>query len=195
MPWAAHPNQGSPAGASKARHPMANPMRLTSGYQSHPRHRAESEYDPGMPRTPGADYEALKALLREEAKRHMLARSRVRNAQVTAADRAVRDALALYQRHPTLAYAREGLMHARARRQALANEAAIAAARKAQVVWQHYGEQPTFWFHWLTRERQQLTTIDALRCGPHPDSPAVPLDAARRSQGTASLFFSKEGHV
>ena len=41
----------------------------------------------------------------------MLARSRVRNAQVTAAARAVRDALALYQRHPTLAYAREGLMH------------------------------------------------------------------------------------
>ena len=60
----------------------------------------------------GTDYEELEALLREEAKRHMLARSRVRNAQVTAAARAVRDALALYQRHPTLAYAREGLMHA-----------------------------------------------------------------------------------
>ena len=145
--------------------------------------------------TLGADYEALKALLREEAKRHMLARSRVRNAQVTAADRAVRDALALYQRHPTLAYAREGLMHARARRQALAREAAIAAARKAQVVWQHYGEQPTFWFHWLTRERQQLTTIDALRCGPHPDSPAVPLDAARRSQGAAALCAYYSGDM
>ena len=152
----------------------------------------------------GTDYEELKALLREEAKRHMLARSRVRNAQVTAAARAVRDALALYQRHPTLAYAREGLMHARARRQALAREAAIAAASKAQVVWQVYGEQPTFWFHWLTREKQQLTTIDALRCGPHPDSPAVPLDAARRSQGAAALcadypffffFFLKEGHA
>ena len=126
--------------------------------------------------TLGTDYEELKALLREEAKRHMLARSRVRNAQVIAADRAVRDALTLYQRHPTLAYAREGLMLARARRQDMARTAAIAAARKAQVMWQHYGEQPTFWFHWLTRERQQLTTIDALRCGPTPDSPAVPLD-------------------
>ena len=41
-----------------------------------------------------------------------------------------------------LAYAREGLMHVRARRQALAREAAISAARKAQVVWQYYGEQP-----------------------------------------------------
>ena len=39
----------------------------------------------------------------------------------------------------------------------------------------------------VTRERQQLTTIDALRCGPEPDSPAVPLDAARRSQGAAAL--------
>ena len=142
--------------------------------------------------TLGTDYEELKALLREEAKRHMLARSRVRNAQEAAATGAVRAALALYQRHPTLAYAREGLMHARARRQALAHEAATAAARKAQVVWQHYGEQPTFWFHWLTRERQQQTTIAALRCGPHPDSPAVPLDAARRPQGAAALcaYFS-----
>ena len=86
-------------------------------------------------------------------------------------------------------------MHARARRQALAREAAIAAARKAQVVWQHYGEQPTFWFHWLTRERQQLTTIHALRCGPHPDSPAVPLDAARRSQGAAALCAYYSGDM
>ena len=54
MPWAAHPNQGSPAGASKARHPMANPMRLTPGDQSHPRHRAEVEYDPGMQRAGSA---------------------------------------------------------------------------------------------------------------------------------------------
>ena len=52
--------------------------------------------------------------------------------------------------------------------------------------------QPTHWFHWITRERQQQTTIDALRCGPEPDSPAVPLDAARRSRGAAALrdFFS-----
>ena len=54
MPWAAHPNQGSPAGASKARRPMANPMRLTPGYQSHPRHRTESEDDPGMQRAGSA---------------------------------------------------------------------------------------------------------------------------------------------
>ena len=62
-------------------------------------------------------------------------------------------------------------------------------------MWQHYGEQPTFWFHWLTRERQQLTTIDALRCGPHPDSPAVPLDAARRSQGAAALCAYYSGDM
>ena len=47
--------------------------------------------------TLGTDYDELKALLRQEAKRHMLVRSRVRNAQVAAADRAVRDAPALYQ--------------------------------------------------------------------------------------------------
>lgn len=145
--------------------------------------------------TLGSDYDALKALLREGAKRHMLARSRVRHAQVLAADRAVRDALGVYQRHTTLAHAREGFMHARAQRQALARDAAIAAARKAQVVWQHYGEQFTFWFHWLTRERQQLTTIDALRCGPEPDSPAVPLDAARRSQGAAALCAYYSGDM
>ena len=71
--------------------------------------------------TLGADYDALKALIREGAKRHMLTRSRVPHAQVLAADRAVRAALGVYQRHPTLAHAREGFMHARAQRQALSS--------------------------------------------------------------------------
>ena len=55
-----------------------------------------------------------------------------------------------------------------------------------------HGEQPTFWFHWVTRERQQRTTIPALRCGPAPDSPVVPLDAANHVQGGEALraFFS-----
>ena len=38
----------------KKRHRVANPMRLTPGYQSHPRRRAESEYDPGMQRAESA---------------------------------------------------------------------------------------------------------------------------------------------
>lgn len=60
--------------------------------------------------TLGTDYEELKALPHEEARRHMLALSCVRHVQMTAAARVVRDALALYQQYPTLAYAREGLL-------------------------------------------------------------------------------------
>ena len=48
--------------------------------------------------------------------------------------------LGFYLRHPVLGHTREGFMHARYQRQAFASDAAIAAARKAQVVWQHYGE-------------------------------------------------------
>ena len=83
----------------------------------------------------------LKALLREQFKRPMLAWSRFRHAQVLAADQAVREALAVYRRHPTLTHAREGYMHTRALNQALASNAAIAAARRAQMMLQHYSEQ------------------------------------------------------
>jgi hypothetical protein len=94
--------------------------------------------------------------------------------------------------HPELPWPRLALLEARAARQALAAEAATAAALHAHVVWQMHGEQPTFWFHWVTRERQQRTTIPALRCGPAPDSPVVPLDAANHVRGGEALraFFS-----
>ena len=41
--------------------------------------------------------------------------------------------------------------------------ASQAAAVQAAVVWQHYGEQSTFWFYHLARERQAQTTITQLR--------------------------------
>ena len=34
-----------------------------------------------------------------------------------------------------------------------------ASSHSAAVVWQHYGEQSTFWFYHLARERQAQTTI------------------------------------
>jgi len=37
------------------------------------------------------------------------------------------------------------------------------AAVQAAVVWQHYGEQSTFWFYHLARERRAQTTITQLR--------------------------------
>ena len=44
--------------------------------------------------------------------------------------------------------------------------ASYAAAVQAGVVWQHYGEQSTFWFYHLARERQAQTTITQIQT-PH----------------------------
>ena len=60
--------------------------------------------------------------------------------------------------------------------QALNAEAAKGAALHAGVVWQFYGDQSTFWFHHLARDRQSRTELKALRAGAAPDSPRVVLD-------------------
>ena len=68
--------------------------------------------------------------------------------------------------------------------QALHTEAAKGAALQAGIVWQFYGEQSTFWFHHLARERQGRTELQALRTGSAPDSPRAVLDhPAGRDQG------------
>jgi hypothetical protein len=41
-------------------------------------------------------------------------------------------------------------------------EAAKGAALQAGILWQFYGEQSTFWFHHLARERQGRTELLAL---------------------------------
>ncbi|CAL8466245.1 g5781 [Coccomyxa elongata] len=51
--------------------------------------------------------------------------------------------------------------------QAVNAEAVKGAALHAGVVWQFYGEQSTFWFHHLARERQSRTEVKAFRAGPH----------------------------
>ncbi|CAL8467227.1 g6763 [Coccomyxa elongata] len=48
--------------------------------------------------------------------------------------------------------------------QALNAEAAKGAALHAGVVWQFYGEQSTFWFHHLARDRQSRTELTVLCC-------------------------------
>ncbi|BDA45595.1 probable LINE-1 retrotransposable element ORF2 protein at N-terminal half [Coccomyxa sp. Obi] len=61
------------------------------------------------------------------------------------------------------------------------------------IVWQYYGEQSTFWFHHLAKERQSRTEIKALRTGGAPDSLPVLLDTpAGRNQGSTLLrdFYS-----
>ncbi|BDA44967.1 probable transposon TX1 uncharacterized 149 kDa protein [Coccomyxa sp. Obi] len=64
---------------------------------------------------------------------------------------------------------------------------------QAGIVWQYYGEQSTFWFHHLAKERQSRTEIKPLRTGGAPDSPPVLLDTpAGRNQGSTLLrdFYS-----
>ncbi|BDA47907.1 hypothetical protein COCOBI_11-1640 [Coccomyxa sp. Obi] len=63
------------------------------------------------------------------------------------------------------------------------------------IVWQYYGEQSTFWFHHLAKERQSRTEIKALRTGGAPDSPPVLLDTpAGRNQGSTLLRGFYSGH-
>jgi hypothetical protein len=56
------------------------------------------------------------------------------------------------------------------------------------IAWQFYGEQSTFWFHHLAKERQGRTELQVLRTEPEPDSPrAVLAQPAGRDQGGAVL--------
>ena len=54
-------------------------------------------------------------------------------------------------------------------------EAAKSAALQAGIVWHFYEKQSTFWFHYLARERQGHTELQALRTRLAPDSPRVVL--------------------
>ncbi|CAL5223395.1 g5903 [Coccomyxa viridis] len=69
-------------------------------------------------------------------------------------------------------------------RHALNAAALHSAAVQAGVVWQHYGEQSTFWFYHLARERQAQTTITQLHTSTEPLQ-TVTLDSFESTQQAA----------
>ena len=74
-----------------------------------------------------------------------------------------RTAQAQYEANPADAASLLAWKQAHQLLQQLNAAASQAAAVQAAVVWQHYGEQYTFWFYHLARQRQAQTTITQLR--------------------------------
>ena len=104
-----------------------------------------------------------------------------------------RTAQAAYAAAPTDAAALTAWREAHYLLQELNAAAAHAAANRAGLAWQQYGEQSTYWFHHVARERQAQTSIAALRTGVAPDSPVVQLQSANaREEGLRVLeeFYS-----
>jgi hypothetical protein len=71
--------------------------------------------------------------------------------------------------------------------QGLNAAAANFAAVQAGVVWQHYGEQSTFWFYHLARERQAQTTITRIHTSTEPRQ-TVTLDSFQSTQQAAQAL-------
>ena len=69
--------------------------------------------------------------------------------------------------------------------------ASQAAALQAGVVWQHYGEQSTFWFYHLARERREQTVISQLGTAGQPGHITLDTYASSQQAGQAlEAYFS-----
>lgn len=137
--------------------------------------------------TQGSRWVELKRQVKDMAMQRSWAVAAERRASQRALESDSRTALAAYTRRPA-ADTLLAWQDAHHLLQRLNVEAAKGAALQAGIVWQFYGEQSTFWFHHLARERQCRTELRALRTGSAPDSPQVVLDhPAGRDQGGAVL--------
>ncbi len=104
-------------------------------------------------------------------KRHIRLRATTRALQIARACRQAlralemdsRTAQAQFEANPADAASLLAWKQAHQILQQLNAAASQTAAVQAAVVWQHYGEQSTFWFYHLARERRAQTTITQLR--------------------------------
>ena len=141
----------------------------------------------------GQRWEDIKQLIRDLAtqRSYQLALQRRQATRDLEADS--RTAQAAYAAAPTNAAALTAWREAHYLLQELNAAAAHAAANQAGLAWQQYGEQSTYWFHHVARERQAQTAIAALRSGVAPDSPVLELRSADdREEGLRILeeFYS-----
>ena len=121
-------------------------------------------------------WEGLKREVRDIAVGRSLVLARQRRLAVLDLEADSRTAQAAYAANPAHAAALTAWQEAHQLLQMLNEVEARGAALQAGLVWQQYGEQSTFWFHHVARERQAQTAIASLRDGPAADSPVVPLD-------------------
>ena len=104
----------------------------------------------------------LKRSIRLFASSRVLAAAKLRRQALRALEADSRAAQRRYETHPTDAAALLQWRQAHHTLQELNAGASQAAALQAGVVWQHYGEQSTFWFYHLARERREQTVIHSL---------------------------------
>ena len=113
--------------------------------------------------TLGARWEAKKAFIREATQHFHRRQTRERRLQEHRLQDRARTAKAAYTRDPSDTPALCSWRQAHARLQEFHLRRSEQAAVRAGVAWHHYGEQPTFYFHHLTHERREATTVRELQ--------------------------------
>lgn len=139
----------------------------------------------------GARWDALKQLIRSVSTQYVLGVAQARRRRKRHLEEEARRAMAAFSAAPANTAALQFWLGARARLQGHWDREARDAALRAQVLWQHWGEQGTFWFHRVTRERQARTAIANLLCPPLAE-PVPLVTPAARDLGLGALrsFFS-----
>ncbi|CAL5219684.1 g1571 [Coccomyxa viridis] len=129
----------------------------------------------------------LKRHLRLRATTAALRTARARRQALRALEMDSRTAQAQYEANPADAASLLAWRQAHHLLQQLNAAASHSAAVQAGVVWQHYGEQSTFWFYHLARERQAQTTITQLHTSTEPLQ-TVTLDSFESTQQAAQAL-------
>ena len=127
----------------------------------------------------------LKRSIRLFASSRVLAAAKMRRQALTALKADSRAAQAQYETHPTDSGALLQWRQAHHTLQQLNAGASQAAALQAGVVWQHYGEQSTFWFYHLARERREQTVIAQLGTPGQPGHITLDTYASTQQAGQA----------
>jgi hypothetical protein len=121
----------------------------------------------------GKRWEWLKRRIRLRATRCSFALAKERRGLRRQIERGSHEAKLHYEDRPTDAAAVAAWLDSHQLLQALHSSAAKTDVQ-AGILWDQYGEQSTFWFHHLARERQLKTTINHLL--PQGAGKAIQLD-------------------
>ena len=127
----------------------------------------------------------LKRSIRLFASSRVLTAAKMRRQALTALEADSRAAQRRYEAQPTDAAALLQWRQAHHTLQQLNAGVAQAAALQAGVVWQHYGEQSTFWFYHLARERREQTVIAQLGTAGQPGHITLDTYASTQQAGQA----------
>ena len=137
-------------------------------------------------------WDNLKACVRDYTQAHSFTAGRQRRAMSQLLERVAARAMALAVANQQDPNALQAFRQAQARLQALHEREAKSAALKAGVAWQHYGEQSTFYFYHLAKQRARASEIRAVSVPGHDQPLPLTSIAACQTAGVhlASAFSS-----